>query len=207
MKRKEILKKAGKLLVPPTLVLVSFFVAIIFLANIGEVLEKQTIDPRRWHSNVLAEADPGAGASGVLNVSIIALGSNNYNANITYNTTDWYSMHYNDSADITNNSHIGSNIPYGTAFEIQVKVQWNKTHGFNASSGLWMNDWLRGNCTCAFTTPAIGADTAMAEYNISGCTTGNYVWYYYVMNNSGAGYQLARGENATSCSFSFDAYY
>lgn len=201
-------------------------VALLMLTQTGNVLVEpeipeepivEPVKPATWQRIAMGEAGGPAtnvtGGSCVLNVSIVALGSNNYNANITYNVTDWYSMDTTGHSDITNNSHIGSNIPYSTPFEIQVKVEWNRTHAYNNTAGSspsWMNDWVRGNCTCSGTTPAIAANTAMAEYNISGNTNTGYdgkVYYYYVMNNSGAGYQLSRGQNISSLSFSFDSFF
>lgn len=181
-------------------------VALLMLTNTGNVIVEQTvIEPKSWHRIPLGEADPGAGASGVLNVSIVAHHHfDPYTSNMTYNAS-----YYSDKGkgDV-NNTHIGDNVTYTGFFDIIVKVRWNRTHAYNSTAGAnprYRLDWVRGNITCAGLS--ISADTAMAEYNITGTTNGLYIWVNYVMDNSGAGYQIGRGQNITTCSFTFDAYY
>lgn len=155
---------------------------------------------RMWHPNVLGDNDPGAGASGVLRVYVVEHGHYTYTSNITQSDAEVYEW-----GDL-NNSHLGSNVPYSTAFDIVVKVRWNRTHAWNTT--VYELGWVRGNITCsAFTL----SDDAMDEYNITGCGTPTYIWVHYVWDGTtgggGSGEQISRGQNVTSCSFTFDAYY
>lgn len=217
MKRKEILKAGGLL----SLIGISFIVAILFMSQTTNMILEPEIresEVEEMATIIFILGEVGGpttnttGGSCVLNVSVLAVNSNNFNENITYNATDWFSMNTAGHDDITNNSHIGLNVPYNTPFMIQTKVKWNRTHAYNDTAGSspsWVNDWVRGNATCSGVTPAIAANTAMAEYNISGNTDTGYdgfVYYYYVMNNSGAGYTISRGENVTSFAVTFKYY-
>jgi len=205
MKRKDVLKKAGKPIFYSALIIISIAVAIMLItANTSDMVVEQVVHQKKWQPLPMGEASPGAGASGVLNTSILAHPHfDPYTSNITYNAS-----FYSDSgAGDVNNSHIGSDIPYNTVFDIHVKVRFNRTHCYQdngSGNGYYNLSWIRGNITCAALSLS---DAAMDEYNITGCGTGQFIWVNYIMDNSGAGYTISRGQNITSCSFNFDAYY
>lgn len=176
---------------------VGFIAAMLVLTSPSEVLVEDVYQ-RSWKAVPMGDADPGAGASGVLIVYVVARSAFTYTSNISINASVF-------GSEETNNSHAGNNIPYDTYFDVVVKVRWNKTHAYSTSNSTWMLPWVRGNTTCALLS--ISADTAMDEYNISGTTNGKYIWVHYVIDNGGTGYSISRGDNITSHSFTFDAYY
>ena len=193
-----------------TLLTIGLVVGMLIVSNsspVPEEIVEKTIKIRQWHEDILipvGEADPGAGNSGVLGVWIYAHQGDPgtaYATNLSESGATVYAF-----GDV-NNSHIGSIVPYNTAFDIVVKVRWNQTHAFNASSNTWMHDWVRGNITCAAFSLS---DEAMTEQNITDATLGpdaTYIWMNYYWNNAAAGGTISRGQNVTSCSFTFDAYY
>jgi len=205
MKRKDVLKKAGKPIFYSTMIIISFLVAIMLItANTSDMVVEQVVHQKEWHLDVLGEASPGAGASGVLNVSVtIHPHFDPYNTNMTYNASYLSDKGEGD----VNNSHIGSDVDYDVPFDIHVKVRFNRTHCYQDNgrgNGYYNLSWIRGNITCAALSLS---DAAMDEYNITGCGTGQFIWLYYVEDNGGAGHTISRGQNITSCSFNFDAYY
>ena len=151
---------------------------------------------REWQA--VGDADPGAGASGVLVVYVYphqAVPTTAYASNISTVTA----YEYNDGL----NASLGTDVPYDTAFDIVVKVRANTTHAYNSTGSCWEVSWIRANITCA--DLSIGADTAMSEQEITNTST--YIWVHYYMNNAGAGYQISHGESVNVTSFTFDAYY
>lgn len=194
-KIKTILKDNGKVGFAITLMAVGFISGMVFLATTGEDVIEQSIKMREWHPNVLGEANPGAGASGVLTILIVKSSTFSYYTNIseTVNSTVY-------GFENVNNSHMNGDIPYGTNFHIVAKVRWNATHAFESTNNTWMHSYVRGNITCSALSLS---DAAMTEYNISGTGNGDYIWMHYVIGP----YTISRGQNVTSCSFNFDAYY
>ena len=187
-----------------TLLTIGLVVGMLVISNSSPVPTEVVEQVRQWQKDVLhpvGDNDPGVGNSGVLRVYIYKHQANPataYASNLTAPSANVYA--YGD----TNNTHIGSIVPYNTAFDIVVKVRWNKTHAFNETSHVWEHSWVRGNITCA----AFGlSDDAMGEQNISGTTNDVYIWMHYYWNNAGVGETISRGQNVTSCSFTFDAFF
>jgi len=191
-----------------TLLTIGLIVGMLIISNSSPVPMEIVEQVRQWHKDILvpiSEADPGAGNSGVLGVWIYAHQADPgtaYATNLSESGAAVYAF-----GDV-NNSHIGSIVPYNTAFDIVVKVRWNRTHAFNDTNNVWEHDWVRGNITCAAFTLS---DAGMDEQNITDAygATGDllYIWMNYYSNNGGAGVTISRGQNVTSCAFTFDAFY
>ena len=199
-KNRDRIKAGGTL----TILAVGFIASILFISNITPMVEETEV--RSWHRLTLpylGDNDPGAGASGVINNTIIVRNCVDYTTNFTINSSVY------GFAD-AHNDHM-NNIPYDTGaaadhFELAITVRWNKTHAFSESNTTWMLTWVRGNCTCAGLS--IGANTTMTEVNHTDITADHaFIYVTYYLDNSGDGYTLTRGQNVTSCMFFFDAYY
>lgn len=156
---------------------------------------------RRITLPFLGENNPGAGNSGVLDVIIYPHSDaieTDYATNLT-NTSGY-------AAGGTNNSHIGSDVPYATAFDIVVKVRWHKDEAQAAGNGTFVLEWLRANITVNGNNFGLN-DYNMTEQNITDADPiGDYIWVHYIAGNNATGFTIDRGENISSCLFTFDYY-
>lgn len=192
------MKPLGYLMIGCLGTFVAIGIAVSMLtANIGDGV---IVEHRHMKEVVLpgiGDATPGAGASGWLNASIVLLGHFPYTSNISLNGSV---LAYGD----VNNSHLGSDVNYSTAFAFVVKVRWNATHAFRAANNTWMHSWVEGWFNCS----TLGITSYECdEYNITGTGNGDYVWMHYVCDDNGTGYTISQGQNLTSFSWNFNAYY
>jgi len=197
MKEKKNIKKAGMV----SGIAIGLVVAVLFMANIGNVVvdspesvERQLMFREVWLP-FLGTNDPGSGASGVMNVFVNA--TNTSASPYTDNLTGAY-----ESGDV-NNSHIGSDVPYSTAFDVIVQVRWNRTHAYDTD---WNLSLVRAyaNCTVLGVTAI-----QMVEANIT--SVNDYIYVSYFLRDSdggaGTGFTIASGVNVTSFSVVFESYY
>jgi len=206
------IKKASKIGYVLTLIGIGIIVAMLYSSSVSPVWEREVIVQKRFWRTPFGDAFPGAGASGVLRVYIVRHQDNG---------TEWYACHnitLNESVYVygdVNNSYInnssagvGQDVPYNTPFDIVVKVQWNQTHLWNSTAPTsW--EWIWANAFC--NASVLGIATAeMSEANITDATPagqGTFAFAHYYLNNSNNGYTISRGQNVTSCSFNFNAYF
>lgn len=146
---------------------------------------------RHWQP--LADADPGAGACGVVNIHIYphsATPATTYGSNITEGNSYTYG-HANET--------MGKNgyVPYNTAFDIIVRYQFNSTVAKCSTNNTWMLSWV--NMTIRIPDLSINANTTMYKVNIT--TTPDYMWVSFYMNNGGAGYTITHGQNISYAKF------
>ena len=192
------IKKKGifnflKAAIPLTILGLVLCVSILVGTNFNDVVEVQNIDQREW-KNVQFGQHADDDTTCVEDVLIVEAGVFTYTNNIT-NTSNsvWAYGH-------TNNTHLGSNCNYSTNLDIVIKIRVNATHAKNTTSAVWDLSWIKCNITCAAFSLS---NAVMAEYNITGTSSSKYIWVQYVNGT----HTLARGQNVTSCSFDFDAYY
>ena len=186
--------KAGGLL---SLIIIGFVTAILISSNMN-TLNVEPVWAKDYPLKPLRDADPGEGASGVLTAFCYphsADPANTYNVNIT---NGWYAQ------GDDNNSHIGSAVPYDTAFDVVFKVLWNKTHCYNTTGTQFELGWVKG---FGNSTDLGASDVSLLEYNITGCTATDFIWVYYVDNNGGSGYTINRGENITGYVVDFSSFF
>lgn len=187
---KDFFKANGKLLTILVVCVAALFVSFSFTETVEQTVE---IEQRKWQ-NVQFGQHPDDDTTCVEDVLIVEAGIFTYTNNITNTSASVWAYGH------TNNTHLGSNCNYSTNLDIVFKVRVNATHAKNATSGVWNLAWIRCNITCsAFSL----SNAAMAEYNISGTSSGKYIWVHYVNGT----HSLSRGQNVTSCSFDFDAYF
>jgi hypothetical protein len=167
---------------------------------------------RSWQSltmNALGDIAPGAGQSGVVNVSLVKHGLYDYKSNITRNASMFAWSGFGGEA---NNTQIGNNVPYGIRFDIVVKVRWNRTHAFNTSNSNWSLAWVQANISM----PRFQYQNySMDEWNVSTSVgweaTQNFMWVQYVLGSgkgtANNGMSINRSERVPQCYFRFWAYY
>ena len=172
-------------------------VAMVFMfsANIDEITIDEAI--RKW--NPLADADPGAGNCGVVNIHIYphdAAPATTYGSNITEGNSYTYGHA---------NTTFGQNgyVPYDTTFDIVIRYRFNSTVAKATTNNTWMLSWV--NMTIRIPDLGINANTTMSKVNIT--TTPNYMWVSFYMNNGGAGYTITHGQNVSYAKFTPYAYW
>lgn len=181
MKKRNQYLKAGSII---TTFAISFVVAILTLHSITEpIIVQQINEDREWRELKPLGADPGSGLSGVINVSIVKHGCFDYGANLTRNASMF-------AWGETNDTEIGTNVPYGIFCDIVLKVVWNRTMMYNVSNSNWTWTWV--NATIAFTLvgytagyPGSGGHghNITGEWNISEgswAATNDRTYAYYV---------------------------
>ena len=174
-----------------------FVVLCLVVANVG--LQPSVVERRAWVRQIgwgaVADYNPGAGLSGWLNMTVydhMSTPAGIYAANLTNNASSfaWTNV---------NNTHAGSDVPYGNTFDLVLKVRLNVSDGFSSGNSTWMPSWVRANVTC----PALGlADVGMTRVVIGDNAT--FMWLHFYVNGGGAGYTIGKGQNVTVCSFSVD---
>lgn len=198
--KKEIKKKYGKTLVGGTmftLIAVAFVTGLMINASIFNTVETQPVLKPGWNT-VAADGDPGAGASGMLEIFIYP---HDADPAVTYASNLSSASAY--ASRNTWNGTLTGDVPYDTAFDIVIKVRFNTTHAYNSTSSAWEIALVRANITCA--DLSIGALTAMSKAQIT--TTATYMWVNFYMNNGGAGYTRTHGVNTNVTSLVIQAYY
>jgi len=215
MKKRNQYLKAGGIL---STFVIGVVVAILALQSTTQtIIVQEFIEPREWQLMPMGDAAPAAGASGVLNISVVKHDLYLYNANITRNASMFAWSGYGGEA---NNTEIGINVPYGVKFDIVAKVRWNKTHMFNTTSNNWTWAWVRGNLSMP---RFLYENYTLGEWNITDSWTAaqSFVFGHYVLgggthegdaggapgagNNNGNA--INRSERVPQCYFRFWAYY
>lgn len=139
-----------------------------------------------------AEANPGAGASGILEVFII-----DHDSGVTY--TD----NISEGAGSTLGYGVDSfniDIPHSTTFDIIVKCRANTTHAYDSA---WNLSLIRCNLTASGAL-TIGPLEGMTEHQIGYNAT--YIWVNYELDNSGSGYSIDRDDSVSVSAIKFEYY-
>jgi len=205
-KNKNIFEAGGVV----SLLIVGFICALFTLTSVTENVSVNTIktatDGKSWHMVVLGDIAPGAGQSGIVNISIVKHGLFTYSANVTRNASMFAYCETNNT-EMTSTTAGVSNVKYGVRLDVLVKVRWNRTHMFNTTSHVWNSNWVRGNISMT----VFGLENqSMIEWNITGQTmsaTLSYLDVYYVFNSSGSGFWINKSQRVKSCYFRGWAYY
>lgn len=179
------------------MVAIGVVVGIVLVANMNPTELIQSLGQKGWQTIATAEGNPGAGASGVLQIYIYphqAAPATAYQANLSNASAYGHTDNLNTSA--------GTDVPYDTAFDIVVKCRFNTTHAYNTTGTKWMDSWVRGNITCA--NLGITAYSAMTWVQIT--NTSEYMWGNFYINNGGAGYEISRGQSINVTLFRIQSY-
>lgn len=161
------------------------------------VMEWTPVDP------VYAEANPGAGASGFLEIFIMnhtGTDDNAYKQNTSATIEGWC-----DAAGLgyCNADDSEIDIAHSTNFHVLVRVRGNATHC--KSGATWYDTDLRVRWTSA--DLSVGADTVMTGYATHNASASTYLYMNFWDNNTGSGYSISKGATAEITSIKFEAYY
>lgn len=196
-----------------TVLIIGALAGMMILWNTQSVIETQILEPREWQP--LETGAPGAGESGVVWVGIVAHEADPGTAYAS-NQTDGGSLAYGTEVVTSGANALTGNVPYDTAFDIVVRVRWNKTHAYSSNNDTWMLSWVNASISAAndagSTTYFPIAAVAMGEVNVTGVTAGHdfiYVQYYIQAKAAaaGAGLQISHGDTVNCSNFQAWAYY
>jgi hypothetical protein len=165
-------------------------------------------DDKGWHilfdGNLAqaAEGNPGAGASGILEIFFINHSATNAYKYVNTSATleSWCTtagLGYASADDFN------VELAHSVLFDICIKVRVNKTHAWDGSK--FIDSWVRMNITSA--DLGIGALTAMEKYVYYNNTGQTYIWLCFFYDFSNAGYDLSKDESADITAIRLEAYY
>lgn len=195
-----------------------FFVAlvtfILYTSVISNVKIKQ--DDGTWHvvwEGSLAqavEADPGAGASGFLEIFFVnhtATPATAYAINTSSNFETWANANLGTGVGNAwaNADDFNLQLKHSTAFDVVVRVRYNKTHAWNGTAFLAGD--TRVNITASgggVTISGATSGTNVESYNNTGM---DYIWINVYWNNTVDGYQLSKGGTCAISQISIQAKY
>jgi len=193
---------------------VVFCVGIIIGSNIVDMVTPTVEKERRWQMvyiwTPLAEGDPGAGASGFLEVFFInhsASPTTCYDENSSTTLEGWCTaagLGYNTTDDFY--QEIASEV----SFDIVVRCRFNKTHVWESTK------FIDSRADCQITTTCTSwadgendANTSATNRVVSRNNTGeDYIWINFVWNaDDNNGYQINDGATLTVTEIYIEAQY
>lgn len=149
-----------------------------------------------------AEASPGAGASGILQIFFV-----NHSAagNITENTSatietwcDAVNLGYTSADDFN------VELAHSVDFDIGLKVRANKTHAWRST--VFFDTDVRIRLTA--TDLSISADTVLSGVVLDNDTVDDYIWMMFETKADDTnGFSLSKDETADITSIKFECYY
>ena len=207
MKIKKIeLKKAS--------VLVMFIVGILFGFICYDILVNEPVPMKKWHVlfkgtllEALAEASPGAGASGFLEVFFInhSVGNDYIDVNTSATLEGWCTAN-NLGYATADDTEV--DLAHSTNFDIAIKVRGNATHCKDGAT--WMDTHLNVTITWSDETmtdaqPDHQTTSGHADFNN---TAWDYLYVIFAWDNSNSGFTISKGETGSEIeSIEFAAYY
>jgi len=195
-----------------TLIGAVIITATVFLANMNVIVEEEpepVEDTRRWRNiftwtPTAGEANPGAGASGILEIYFVNHSTTPPFENTTATIEGW-------AANIGATPFLGWNntdnfmqqLQHSTTFDIIVRVRGNATHCNRTT--FWYTTDL--NVTLSCVDLGVGVNTSMTGVATQN-GTGSYLWMnFYHKGPGGAGFTLSKGQTVQITRIAFDAYY
>jgi len=158
----------------------------------------------------MADATPGAGNSGIINVYIVNH-SHSVNLAATALTEADGDVFAHFGAGASLNAPLEGEVPYDTEFDIIIQMQYSNAHAYNSSTSGFDVSYVRALMTN--TDLGIGADTEMTKPDGSGdtpfCTisgTDHAIIQFY-LDDDGDGYTMAHGETFNTTSLKLQAFY
>lgn len=178
-----------------------FVFTIIVMIGMASLMTP-VVDEKGWHTIIdtasATEADPGAGASGILSVYIMPESFADYTQN-TSGTLETASWNYaNADAQNVDTNHTDD-------FGILVRCRINKTHCWDGAK--FIGVYCRVRISSANLNLAV--DTVMTAYVSFNSTLKDYIWMnFWLSQDQGASnLNIIRDETAEITSIKLEAYY
>jgi len=188
--------------------------ALSFSIPTPRLVQDQIGHEKSWHiiwagsfaDLVKAEATPGAGVAGILEV---------FFANHTATPNQTYSVNASSTIETwCTAAHLGyasaddfyTELAHTTSFDVVVRVRGNTT--ICGDGSVYRAEWLRVNITAA--APLSMTDQWTFRVNTSNTSTEPFIWCNFYINGtyiSGSDFQLAKDQSCAITEIRFDAYY
>jgi hypothetical protein len=179
------------------------------LFTIQNVSIQQDKDTRSWHivweGNMAqaAEANPGAGAGGILEIYFYPHAADPATT-YTENTTATIEAACTAAGlGYASADNFNTELAHSVAFDVVVRVRGNKTQCWRLTK--FFDSDLKVEWTSA--DLSIGADTAMTGVISYNNTGQDYLWMNFYDNNGHAGFTLAKDGTAQITSIKLSAYF
>lgn len=190
-------------------VLFSVFVAYLMISGyVGNTVVENVVYRKELKPLVVlpvGDASLGDGATKVMywmHYPYQVNTSSSYSVNLSNDSAAGGAYEFYDYLD----NEMTNETPYGTAFDIVIKMGINTNHGYNSSSSAWeltlFNATLKGETGLGFTT-----DVAMNE-TVIGSDANWYYVHFYIQDADGgvgSGFSIAQGVK-TNATFEFWCY-
>ena len=161
-----------------------------------------------WTPNnpLYAEANPGAGASGILEVFFINHSAANDYKDVNNSATleTWCTA---NGLGFANADDTEVDLAHSTSFDVVVRVRGNATHCKH--DAVWFDSDLNVTITWSdegYTDEQPDGNTTngVAAFNTSGF---DFLYVNFYWDNDGSGYTLTKGDTSEIASIEFAAYY
>jgi hypothetical protein len=160
-----------------------------------------------WEGNFAeaAEADPGAGNSGILNIYFINLTSPpeaTFETNASATMEGWCTA---NGLGYANADDFNVELAHSVNFMVGIKVRANRTHAYRDT--MFYHTDVRVRWTSA--DLGVGADTVMSVAINDNLTlaSNDFIWLTFYDDNSGSGYSLSKDETNQITSIKLEAYF
>lgn len=192
-----------------SLVFVGFVGAILIMTQVGNVIPEQE-KVRSWHmvaewtplSPLFADADPGAGAGGILNIFMVNHSSvGNLTENTSATVEGWC-----DANDLgyCNADDSEVDIAHSTDFDFGIKVRANATQAKRAA--VWFDTDVRVRVTSA--DLGLSADTVLTGHILQNNTNDDYIWMMFETKADDTnGFSISKDSTNEVTSIKFECYY
>jgi len=188
---------------------VSGIVIAVFLASLMTpvpVMEEGQVRWRTIYRGALAEADPGSGESGFLEIFFInhtTTPGTAYKQNTSASLEAWCVANMTGKTPYATADNFNVSLQHSVYFNIVVRCRFNKTHAWNGT--MFMNNSCRVNIT--LTGDITISDVTGSNVETRNDTSESYIWINTYWDNSGAGYILWKDETADITEISIEAQY
>ncbi|RLG44518.1 MAG: hypothetical protein DRN81_04415 [Thermoproteota archaeon] len=152
---------------------------------------------------LFADANPGAGASGILGIYFINHSAGNDYATVNDSSTleTWCTA---NNLGFINADDFTVDIAHSVSFDVVTRTRGNRTHAYNTDK-FFHTDL---NVTWTSSALSVGADTAMTRAVASrNETVDNFIWQNFYDDNSGSGFTIGKGSANVIDDVKFDALY
>jgi len=157
-----------------------------------------------------AEANPGTGASGFLEIFWInhtATPATAYLQNTSATLEAWCVANMPGLTPYASADNFNVQIASNKLFDIVVRCRWNKTVCFDYNKNMFIGVDVRVNISVSgggITISGASSGTNVNSYNSS---TANYLWTNTYWNSGGTGYYIQKGGTSTVAYISLQARY
>jgi len=184
---------------------IGIFVSLIW-AGTG-FIPKPVVDEQGWHivweGNFAqaAEANPGAGASGILEIFFVNHSASNVTENTSATVEGWCD---DNNLGYASADDFDVEIAHSVTFDIAIKVRANQTNAYRTDK--FFDSDVRVRMTSS--DLGISADTVLTGHVLQNDSSDSFIWMMFETKGSDTnGFSLTKDESNDITSIKFECYY